>query len=146
MSRDEFASLYLRPSKTLGGPGGLVDTTPLASPQLERARLCQLTGLSGRLEASVSSHKHGLFALLLHARVRLCSVPPSSLACAFVGWMHYCLTPRSSLSLALSLSLARALSLSPSRSLPRSPLLGHHTAGQLDVHGWKACGAHRRRR
>ena len=112
MSRDEFASLYLRPSKTLGGPGGLVDTTPLASPQLERARLCQLTGLSGRLEASVSSHKHGLFAPLLHARVRLCSVPPSAFACAFVGWMH-CLTPRSSLSPSRSPSLSLSLCLPP---------------------------------
>ena len=60
MSRDEFASLYLKPNQKLG-TGRLVDYTPLASPQIERARLCHLTGLSGHLEASVS-HKHSLFA------------------------------------------------------------------------------------
>lgn len=48
MSRAEFASLYLPKEQ------GAVDYSPLATPQVERARLCHLTGLNGQLEASVS--------------------------------------------------------------------------------------------
>jgi hypothetical protein len=54
MSRAEFASLYLQPNQQQG-TGKLVDYKPLASPQIERKRLCSLTGLNGHLEASVSS-------------------------------------------------------------------------------------------